>query len=428
MIEKINDFIWGVPLVLFMAVLGIYLSVRGGFFQIRGMRYILKNTVFCKERAGGDVSVFDSVWASVGSSVGVGNIAGVAAAVTLGGAGVIFWMIISAIIGMSIKFAEILLAAKYRRRENGKNFGGPMYYMRDGANFKILPVIFACLGIMCCLFMGNAVQSAEISQAAVRLGIKCNYAAWAVTIMSAVICIGGMKSIGKASSLIVPFMASFYIFGALAAIILNADKLPEIFLKIITEAFDTGKTASGKIAMIYAVRLGFSRGIFSNEAGLGTAATAHAAADVSDGVKQAMWGIFEVVLDTLAICTLTGIVVLIAEENTAHEAFGKLLFGGEKFVDISIMFFAFSTIVGWQYFGEVCLGYLTDGGKPIWKAVYTAVTFFSMYYAENLSEIIWNAADCVNGMMTFVNVIAIFCLSGYVIGKEREILDKRRFL
>ena len=425
MLEKINSIIWGVPLILLMLSLGIYLSVGGGFFQIRRIGYVFKNTVLCREKGTGGVSVFESVWASVGSSVGVGNIAGVAGAVYAGGAGVLFWMIISAVLGMSIKFAEILLAAKYRKSADGKNFGGPMYYMRDGAGFKILPVIFSCLCIMCCLLMGNAVQSAEISEAAARLGISRIYSATAFTVISAFICIGGMKSIGKAASVIVPFMASFYIFGTIIAIIFNLDKLPDVLFRIVSEAFDTGKTPSWKIAVFYAMQLGFSRGIFSNESGLGTAPIAHAAAENAEGVRQAMWGIFEVVLDTLTICTLTGIAVLISGENTAHEAFGKLFFGGERFVDIAIIFFAFSTVIGWQYFGNVCLGYLTDREFKTWKIVYSAVTFLSMYYAGELTGIIWTAADCINGLMTFVNIIALFALSGYVIKEEKKILNNR---
>lgn len=424
MLEKINNIIWGFPLIAFMTALGLYLSIRGGFFQLRRPRYILKNTLLYKGETKKGVSVFETVWTSVGSSVGVGNIAGAASAVYLGGAGVIFWMIFSAILGMSIKFAEILLAAKYRRGKNGKNIGGPMYYMRDGAGFKILPIIFSCLGVMCCMLMGNAVQSAEISDAALRLGLNRSHSALIFTAVSAVICIGGMKSIGKASSVLVPFMASFYIFGSLIAIIFNYDKLPEILLHILTEAFDTKKTPSGKTAMFYAIQLGFSRGLFSNEAGLGTAPMAHAAASETDGIRQALWGVFEVVLDTLIICTLTGIVVLVSKENTAHAAFGKMFCGGEKFVDISIIFFAFSTIIGWQYFGKVCIGYLYGGKAAIWQFVYTFVTFISIYCAENLSTAVWSAADCINGLMTFVNLIALFRLSGYVIECERNIIDK----
>lgn len=418
MLEKINGVIWGVPLILIMLSFGIYLSVCGGFFQLRCMGYIMKNTIFHKE-SGQSVG---SVWTSVGSSVGVGNVVGIAAAVRLGGAGVLFWMIIAAVFGMSIKFAEILSAVKYRQCANEKNFGGPMYYMRDGANLKILPIIFSFLGICCCLLMGNAVQSAEISQAAARLGISRTYSAIAVTIFSAIICTDGMKSIGKASSVLVPFMASFYIFGALVAIFFNLDKLPGVFLRIITEAFDTGKTPTGQFAMLYAVRLGFSRGIFSNESGLGTAAMAHAATDDGKSMQRAMWGIFEVVLDTLAICTLTGIVVLISEENTAHGAFGKLFCGGEKFVDISIILFAFSTVIGWQYFGNICIGYLTNVKSGIWKLAYAVVTFLSVYHAEKLSDIVWTATDCVNGLMIFINIIALFLLRKYVIENERKIL------
>ncbi len=424
MLNTINDIIWGFPLVMFMTMLGLYLSIRGGFFQLRRPGYILKNTLLYNGKSKNGVSVFETVWTSVGSSVGVGNIAGAASAVYLGGAGVLFWMFVSAVLGMIIKFAEILLAAKYRRRSDGKNVGGPMYYMRDGAGFKILPIIFSCLGIMCCMLMGNAVQSAEISDAAQRLGLNRSCSALIFTAISAVICIGGMKSIGKAASLLVPFMASFYIFGSLIAIILNYDKLPEIFAHILTEAFDTRKTAVGKTAMLYAIQLGFSRGLFSNEAGLGTAPMAHAAADESDDTRQALWGIFEVVLDTLIICTLTGIVVLISNENTAHAAFGKMFYGGEKFVDISIIFFAFSTIIGWQYFGKVCIEYLSGKKAAIWQFVYAFVTFVSIYYAENLSAVVWSAADCINGLMVFVNLIALLRLSGYVVECERNIIDK----
>lgn len=422
MIEKINGIIWGIPLILLMLFLGIYLSVRGGFFQLRKIKYILKNTVFYKEKKEKGISVLDSVWASVGSSVGVGNIVGVAAAVHLGGAGVLFWMHLSAFFGMSIKFAEILLAARYRHRHKEKSFGGPMYYMHDGAKLKILPIIFACLGIICCLLMGNAIQSAEISKAAERLGINPILSAVIFTTVSSAVCIGGMKKIGRFSTILVPLMASFYIFGALIAIILNHDKLPCIFMRIITEAFNTEKTLSGKAAFLYAAQLGFSRGMFSNEAGLGTAAISHAAAAEKNEIRQAMWGIFEVILDTFIICTLTGITVLISGESTAHEAFGKLLFGGSGFVDISVIFFAFSTIIGWQYFGSVCLGYLTEKEFGIWKFVYAAVTFFSIYYADRFSAAAWSAADCVNGLMTFINIIVLFFMSKQVIAAERNIL------
>ena len=450
----LNNIVWGPFMLMLIVGTGIYLSIRCNFLQATKFGHMWKNTMgtlIGKNRQKHDknsvnVSPFEAVSTALASTVGVGNVAGVAGAIVSGGVGAVFWMWVSAFFGMATKYSEIVLALKYRQTdENGVHSGGPMYYIEKGLNMKWLAVVFAIFGGLACFGIGNATQAAEISVAVNNLtgsGYDSSMITGiALAGLTAIVILGGIKRISRFTSYLVPFMALFYIIGGIVIICMNITAIPAALGAIVSEAFSF-KAAGGGIlgyTIMRGMRYGIARGVFSNEAGLGSAPIAHAASSTKDPVKQGLWGIFEVFIDTIIICTITGLVVVIAGIHTEGLTGGALTaasfaavigpFGG-TFVRIALLLFALSTILGWSYYGEVCWGYLTNNNKAVnlaYRLVFVAVVFIgSISSSSNVLsdtsglDLAWSIADTLNGLMAIPNLIGLLLLSGTTIALTKK--------
>lgn len=438
----INNFVWGPPMLILLVGTGIYLSLRTNFFSLTKLGYILRNTLmkmFSKDEHGeGEVTAFQAVATALAATVGTGNIAGVSTAIAIGGPGAIFWMWLAAIFGMTTKFAEVVLAIQYREKtEDGRFVGGPMYYISNGLNMKWLAYIFAFFGAVAAFGIGNMVQSNSIADSLnVTFGVSKLATGIIIAIAAALVVIGGIKRIGQVTEKLVPFMAAFYILGGLAIIIINAAHIPEAFGLIFGSAF-TGTAAIGGFAGSFlkeTMRYGVARGVFTNEAGLGSAPIAHAAATTDHPVRQGLWGVFEVFMDTIVICSITALSIIttgVWKEGATGAALTTQAFShglpgtwGGTIVSIGILLFAFSTILGWEYYGERCAEYLF-GSKVnlIYRILW--IPFIVMGAIGGL-EPLWDLADTLNGLMAIPNLIGVFALSGMVIKLTKEYFQKER--
>ena len=435
----INGFVWGPPMLVLLVGTGIYLTLRTKFFSITKLGYILKNTLlkmFEKSEGEGEISAFEAVATALAATVGTGNIAGVATAIALGGPGAIFWMWIAALFGMTTKFAEVVLAIQYREKtEDGRFVGGPMYYITNGLNLKWLAYIFAFFGAVAAFGIGNMVQSNSIAESLfVTFGLNKLLTGIILAIGAAVVIVGGIKKIGAVTSKLVPIMAAFYIIGGIVIIIINAAHIPEAFGLIFGSAF-TGSAAIGGFSgalLKDAMTKGIARGVFTNEAGLGSAPIAHAAATTDHPVRQGLWGVFEVFMDTIVICSITALAIITTgvwqDGGTGAalttQAFSHGLPGnwGGIIVSIGILLFAFSTILGWEYYGERCAEYLFG---PKVNIIYRVLWIpFIILGAVGGLEQIWDLADTMNGLMAIPNLVGIVGLSGVVIKLTKEFFSK----
>ena len=441
----INGIVWG-PIMLFLLVgTGVYLTVRCGCLQARKFGFMLRSTLGSlfrktdKASGGQNLTPFQAVSTALAGTVGTGNIAGVTGAIFAGGPGAVFWMWVSAFFGMMTKYAEIVLAVKYRQVDgDGTHFGGPMYYIEKGTGHKWLAVLFALLGGVACFGIGNIAQSTEIAGAMQSLvGLPPLYTGILLAILTAFVVIGGVKRIGQVASYLVPFMAIFYIVAGVSVILLRITDVPAVLASIFTEAeaFSFRAVGGGVFgyAILVAMRQGFARGVFSNEAGLGSAPMAHAASNTKEPVEQGLWGIFEVFVDTIIICTLTSMAVLLSGvlENdinsygsngaAAAAAFNAILPGtiGGTVLQISLLFFALSTILGWSYYGERCWGYLTHNSKTANLIFKVAFVLVCVVGAVGSGSLMWDISDTLNGMMAIPNLIGLLLLSGTVVQLTR---------
>ena len=439
----INGIVWG-PIMLFLLVgTGVYLTARCGCLQARKFGFMLRSTLGSlfrktdKSSGGQNLTPFQAVSTALAGTVGTGNIAGVTGAIFAGGPGAVFWMWVSAFFGMMTKYAEIVLAVKYRQVDgDGTHFGGPMYYIEKGTGHKWLAVLFALLGGVACFGIGNIAQSTEIAGAMQSLvGLPPLYTGILLAILTAFVVIGGVKRIGQVASYLVPFMAIFYIVAGVAVILLRITDVPAVLASIFTEAFSFRAVGGGVFgyAILVAMRQGFARGVFSNEAGLGSAPMAHAASNTKEPVEQGLWGIFEVFVDTIIICTLTSMAVLLSGvlENdinsygsngaAAAAAFNAILPGtiGGTVLQISLLFFALSTILGWSYYGERCWGYLTHNSKTANLIFKVAFVLVCVVGAVGSGSLMWDISDTLNGMMAIPNLIGLLLLSGTVVQLTR---------
>jgi len=449
----INSFVWGPVMLALLVGTGVYLTVRTGCIQVKWFGYIMKNTVgslFNKEKnkeAGKNLTPFQAVTTALAGTVGTGNIAGVTGAIFVGGPGAVFWMWVSAFFGMCTKYAEIALAMKYRITENGVHKGGPMYYIEKGLgkNWKPLAVIFALLGALASFGIGNIAQSSEIAGAMNGLfGLSPLVTGIILAIIIALVLIGGVKRIGKVTSLIVPFMAMFYIAAGIIVIIMRINLVPAALINIVTSAFSFEAVGGGIFgyAIMTAMKQGFARGVFSNEAGLGSAPIAHAASSTEDPAEQAIWGVFEVFIDTIVICTITAMAVLLSgielgpDALTAYAskgaaavyAFNSILPGtlGGIIIQVSLLFFALSTILSWSYYGERCFGYLTNNNKVVIGAYKVIFILFCIVGATGSGTLMWDIADTLNGMMAIPNLIALLLLSGVVVDITKDYFKDKK--
>lgn len=441
--QAVNGFIWGIPAMICIIGVGLLLSVRTRFIQVRKFGAALKNTIgkiFDKTQAkDGSMSPFQAVCTALAGTVGTGNIAGVAGAIALGGPGAIFWMWCSAFLGMCTKFSEVTLAIHFREKNaNGEYVGGPMYYIKNGLSKKwhFLAVLYALFGVLTVFGTGNATQVntivSSIHSALHNLHIidgtvdeRANLIFGIfIAAFVAMVLLGGIQRIGQVSEKLVPFMAALYVILAIGVVILHISRVPAVFAMIFKSAF-TPQAATGGIigSMFLSMKKGVSRGIFSNEAGLGTGSIAHACADTNNAVHQGMFGIFEVFMDTIVICTLTGLVILLGAPNIVYgQAAGAELtisgftatYGGwvSIFTAVAMCCFAFSTIIGWGLYGSRCIEFL--GGEKLVRPFLVAYSFVSIIGATINLGLLWDIADTFNGLMAIPNLIALLVLSGQV--------------
>ena len=443
--NAVNQFIWGIPAMVCIIGVGLLLSVRTGFLQIRKFPYAIKTTIgriFRKKDASdGAMTPFQAVCTALAATVGTGNIAGVAGAIAIGGPGAVFWMWCSALLGMCTKMAEVTLAVHFRERnKNGELVGGPMYYMKNGLGSKgqWLAVLYSLFGVLTVFGTGNATQvntivtaidSAVLSYAGKLQGVLPTLnliVGVLVAMLVAMVLLGGIKRIGSVTEKLVPFMALFYVVLALGVVVLNIRRFPAVLQSIVVGAFDPAAFTGGAIGSVFlSMQKGVSRGIFSNEAGLGTGSIAHACADTKKPVKQGMFGIFEVFADTIVICTLTAMVILCSGVPVHYgSAAGAELtisgftstYGGWSsiFTAVALCCFAFSTIIGWGLYGSRCVEFLFRTDKVV-KPFLVVYSFVAILGATMDLGLLWSIADTFNGLMSIPNLIALLLLSGTVV-------------
>lgn len=447
--SAVNNFIWGVPAMICIFGVGLYLSLRTRFLQIRKFPYAIRTTIgrmFRKKDASdGAITPFQAVCTALAATVGTGNIAGVAGAIAIGGPGAVFWMWISALLGMCTKFAEVTLAVFYREKNaNGELVGGPMYYIKNGLGKKwhFLAYLFAAFGVLTVFGTGNATQVNTITTAInsalmnyhviseKSVSLSNLIQGIIIAALVALILLGGVKRIAQVTEKLVPFMALFYIILALGVILLNINTIPSVFVSIFKGAFRPSAVTGGIVgSMIMSVKKGVSRGIFSNEAGLGTGSIAHACADTRKPVKQGMFGIFEVFTDTIVICTLTALVILCSGTSIAYgqAAGAELTISGftatygnwvSLFTALAMCCFAFSTILGWGLYGARCIEFLFS--EKITKYFMAAYSLVAILGATANLGLMWSIAETFNGLMAIPNLIALFLLSGKVVELTKE--------
>lgn len=436
----VNSFVWGPPMLILLVGTGVYLTIRTNFFSIFRLGYVLKNTLFkmfSKEQHGvGEITAFQAVATALAATVGTGNIAGVATAIATGGPGAVFWMWVSAVFGMTTKFGEVVLSIKYRETTaDGRYVGGPMYYIQNGTGQKWLAMIFAGFGALAAFGIGNMVQSNSVAASLKEtFNVPPLVTGVVLAVLTALVILGGIKRIGKVTELLVPFMAAIYIVGALFIIILNGSHIPEAFGLIFANAFTPTAAVGGFAGATLAkgIQKGIARGVFSNEAGLGSAPIAHAAATTDHPVRQGLWGVFEVFVDTIVICSMTALAILVSGlwdsgatgAQLTTQAFNESIPGGGYIVAIGIMLFAFSTILGWSYYGERCAEYLF-GKKAIMPYRILWIPFVIVGSIGGLN-FLWDLADTLNGLMAIPNLIGVVILSPVIISLTKEFFAKEK--
>ena len=448
--QAVNSFIWGIPAMVCIIGVGLLLSVRTGFLQIRKFPYAIRTTIGRifrrKDASDGAMTPFQAVCTALAATVGTGNIAGVAGAIAIGGPGAVFWMWCSALLGMCTKFAEVTLAVHFRERnKNGELVGGPMYYIKNGlgSRWQFLAVLYSLFGVLTVFGTGNATQVntivTAIDSALLATGSGLNgilptlnlIVGVVVAMMVAMVLLGGVKRIGSVTEKLVPFMALFYIVLALGVVALNYRRFPAVLASIVGGAFDPQAVTGGAIGSVFlSMQKGVSRGIFSNEAGLGTGSIAHACADTHKPVKQGMFGIFEVFADTIVICTLTAMVILCSGVPVGYgSAAGAELtisgftatYGGWSsiFTAVALCCFAFSTIIGWGLYGSRCIEFLFHTDKVVGPFL-VVYSFVSILGATVDLGLLWSIADTFNGLMSIPNLTALLLLSGTVAKLTKE--------
>ena len=454
--NAVNNFIWGVPAMICIIGVGLYLSIRTNFIQIRKFPYAIKTTIGRifrkKEASDGSMTPFQAVCTALAATVGTGNIAGVAGAIAIGGPGAVFWMWISALLGMCTKFSEVTLAVHFRERnEQGDLVGGPMYYIKNGLGkqWHWLAFLFSAFGVLTVFGTGNATQVNTITTAIDSALLNYNVVSTSsvktvnlvigivIAFLVALILLGGIKRIGRVTEKLVPFMALLYIILAVGVIVINIDEVPAIFCQIVGGAFKPSAVTGGVVGSFFlSMKKGVSRGIFSNEAGLGTGSIAHACADTQKPVKQGFFGVFEVFADTIVICTLTALVILLSGVPISYgqAAGAELTISGftatygswvSIFTAVAMCCFAFSTILGWGLYGARCIEFLFS--SKIIKVFMVAYSLVAILGATMDLGLLWGIADTFNGLMAIPNLIALFLLAPTVVKLVKEFAQKEKF-
>lgn len=453
--QAVNNFIWGVPAMACIIGVGLWLSIRTGFLQIRKFPYAIKITLgrmFRKKDASdGSITPFQAVCTALAGTVGTGNIAGVAGAIAIGGPGAAFWMWCSALLGMCTKYAEVTLAVHFREKgSNGEWLGGPMYYIKNGLSrrWQWLAVLYALFGVLTVFGTGNATQvntiTAAIDTALLEFGLVNTgflptlnlVIGILVAMLVAMVLLGGIQRIGKVSEKLVPLMAVLYLLMSLGVVVLNLPRLPQVLVSIVAGAFNPRAFTGGVVGSVFlSMQKGVSRGIFSNEAGLGTGSIAHACADTKKPVSQGMFGIFEVFADTIVICTLTALVILCSGTPVQYGApAGAELtisgftaaYGGwaSLFTAVALCCFAFSTILGWGLYGSRFVAFLFHSDKVV-RPFLVVYSFVAILGATMDLGLLWSIAETFNGLMSIPNLIALLLLSGTVVRLTKEHFEKK---
>lgn len=444
-LSVVNNFVWGPYMLALLIGTGIYLTFRLKFLPWRNLGYALKSVFAKQDKASmheGDITPFQSLMTALAATIGTGNIVGVATAMVLGGPGAIVWMWISALFGLSTKYAESVLAVKYREKnQDGEMAGGPMYAMKNGFKVKwlgaLLATLFSLFSVIASFGIGNMTQANSISSALhSTFGVPAVITGLVITVLAIIVLLGGIKSIGKVCEKVVPFMAVLYFVFGIVVIVINHENLPAGIQQIFTMAFSVEAVAGGVggsiiASMLSAMRWGVARGVFSNEAGLGSAPIAAAAARTDYPSRQGYINMTGTFFDTIIVCSITGLAIASSGMLGTMDTAGELVTGGDLtiaafrsalgpiggyMVSIGIMLFAFSTILGWEYYGEKCLEYLMKSTKAnkLYRLAFSLVSFVG---ATTTLQVVWDFSDTMNGLMAIPNLICLLVLSN-VVAKE----------
>jgi len=437
---NIKNLVWSTPLLLLLLGTGIYLTFILRGVQFRYLGYALKQVIAPERKdSTGDISHFESLMTTLAGAIGTGTIVGVATAITVGGLGSMFWMWVTAFLGMATKYAESLLAVKYRSiDENGEMIGGPMQYIEKGLGWKWMAMLFAFFGVLASIGTGNLVQVNAISDSINHVwSVDPWLTGVALSLITGLVIVGGVKSIGHVAGVLVPLMACLYMAGGLIILFLHADQIPESFALILKSAF-TGQAAIGGFAgstVMLAIQMGVSRSVFSNEAGLGISSIAAASARTDSAGRQAMINMTGALISTVIVCSVTGLVLAVTgllgvnDSNGATltgapmaiAAFSQTLYGGEYIVSIGLILFAFSTVIAWAFYGEKCAEYLFGiKGAYAYRLIYTLIIIPG---AALKMELAWLLADIMNGLMVIPNLIALIALSGVIVAETKIFIE-----
>ena len=431
LVDNIRDFLWGWPLLILLLGTHLFLTFRLRFVQ-RHMGKAIKLSITKDDKSAGEISQFSALATSLAATIGTGNIVGVATAVAIGGPGAVLWTWLTGVLGIATKYSEGLLAVKYRvKNKNGSFSGGPMYALEYGLNSKTLAVLFAVFTAIASFGIGSSIQANSLTIAIhSSFGFDKTYIAIVVTILAAAVTLGGIKSISKVCNKLVPFMAIFYIIGCVLLIIIGYDTIPQTIITIVKTAF-TGQAAVGGFigsTIMMAARNGVSRGLFSNESGMGSAPIVAAAAQTRNPVRQALVSASGTFWDTVIVCALTGIVLVNTGAWSSGQkgmeitkfAFDQIPYIGGAFLSIALITFTFSTIIGWSYYAEKAVEYLF-GRKAIiyYRIIYLATVYLGCILSIDL---VWNLGDIFNGMMAIPNLIALLLLSGVIVAETKKYL------
>lgn len=436
LLATISGWVWGVPLITLLVGTGIFLTFRLRWLQVHRLGHAMYLGFIKRKEVGaeGDISNFQALMTALAATVGIGNIAGVATAIAIGGPGALFWMWITGLFGMATKYAEAVLAVKYRTVDkNGRQCGGPMYYIEKGLGLKWLGVLFAIFTSIATFGIGNMVQANTVANSVQSTwGIPLWITGLVITIATALVVIGGIKGIARVSSVLTPIMIIFYIIASAVIILLNIGKVPGAILLILKNAFSPTAAVGGfsGAGVLMAIRMGVARGVFSNESGLGSAPIAAAAAQTKNPVSQALVSMTQTFIDTIIVCMLTGLVIIVTgawETRKSAAALSLEAFSrgmpwnlGVITVTIGIVLFAYSTLIGWGYYGEKAMEYLFSERIILpYRVVFCAFVYIG---CVTKLEAVWNFADIMNGLMALPNLIALIALSGIVVAETKKSL------
>jgi alanine or glycine:cation symporter, AGCS family len=436
--NEIRDIIWGIPLIALLVGTGIYLTFLLKGLQFRKLYHSLWLALIKRkeDKSEGDITHFQALMTALAATVGTGNIAGVATAIAIGGPGALFWMWITGLFGMATKYAEAVLAVKYRIKDkNGNMSGGPMYYLANGMNLKWLGALFAMFAAVAAFGIGNMVQSNSVADAVkYSFNIPVEITGIILALATGLVLLGGIKSIGKVTGILVPIMVVFYFLAALFVVLIHIEQIPTVIAQVLVEAFSDTAAAGGfaGATIMLTIRSGISRGVFSNESGLGSAPIAAAAAQTKHPVTQALVSMTQTFIDTIVICSMTGFAILVSNvlpsgstgAPLTQQAFETALPGewGGIVVSVGLIFFAYSTILGWSYYGEKSVEYLL-GEKSVkpYRLLFVVIVFVGAIVKLDL---VWTFADIMNGLMALPNLIALLGLSGIVAAETRNYFNQ----